>query len=166
MLSIVYFLLFASQLVYGFKPSCSSCKHFIASSLKPDLGLCNMFQDSTYVNNKCILVKNLAVHCRNNENLCGKDGHLYESNDKINKKFENYEYIKSFCSSEFIEETDLEELEKIEKELIDVFQKMRRHNTKMIYKTPQQLQKLFKRIKNQESRIKNKIIINNILQYL
>jgi hypothetical protein len=107
-----------------------------------------MFQDSIYHNNKQELVKNLAIHCRANENLCGKSGFLFESNDDDkSQRFENYEYIKSVCSNEFVEAADLKELEQIEKDLVEIFQRMRRHNTKMLYKTPDQIYKLFKKNK-------------------
>lgn len=101
-----------------------------------------MFQDRIFINNQGILVKNLAIHCRSNENLCGKSGFLYESNNT--KQIENYEYMKKIYGDEFMESTGLQELENIEKELINVFQKMRRHNTKRIYKTTNDLYKLFK----------------------
>jgi hypothetical protein len=113
-----------------------------------------MFQDTIYHNDQKKLVKNLAIHCRGNENLCGKSGFLYEPIDtgKNNKndipnRFENYEYIKSVCSNEFVEAADLKELESIEKDLVEVFQRMRRHNKKMIYKTPDQIYKLFNKNK-------------------
>ena len=88
-----------------------------------------MFQDAVYHNNKQTLQKNLAIHCRKNENLCGESAFLHEpiKNDEFDKKFEHYEYIKKLCADDFVEATNLEELEKIEKDLVDVFQKMRRH---------------------------------------
>lgn len=148
----IYLLLLSVSLVSAYEPSCSNCKFFIPNKLKPELGLCNMFQDTIYHNDQKKLVKNLAIHCRGNENLCGKSGFLYEPIDteKNNEKqttttrFENYEYIKGLCSNEFVETSDLKELEKIEKDLVEVFQRMRRHNKKMIYKTPDQIYKLFK----------------------
>jgi len=140
--------------VYAYQPSCINCKYFVPNKINPDLGLCNMFQDTIYHNDQKKLVKNLAIHCRGNENLCGKSGFLYEPIDtgKNNKndipnRFENYEYIKSVCSNEFVEAADLKELESIEKDLVEVFQRMRRHNKKMIYKTPDQIYKLFNKNK-------------------
>ena len=138
----LFFTLFVY--VFAFEPSCTNCKFYVPNTIRPDLGLCNMFQDSIYHNNKQKLVKNLAIHCRANENLCGKSGFLFESNDDDkSQRFENYEYIKSVCSNEFVEAADLNELEQIEKDLVEVFQRMRRHNTKMLYKTPDQIYKLF-----------------------
>ena len=135
--------------VYALEPSCLSCKFFIPNSIKPELGLCSMFQDTIYINNQASLVKNLALHCRSDENLCGNSGFLYESAN--NKPFEKYGYIRKIYGDEFIEETNLHELENIEKELISVFQKMRRHNTKRIYKTTKDLYKLFKKDKENDS---------------
>ena len=140
------YMLFISLIsfLYAFEPSCSTCKFFIPNLKKPELGLCSIFQDKIYVNNEERLVKNLALHCRSNENLCGKSGYVYEPIN-ISEKFENYEYVKGLCCGEFIEKTDLQELEKIEKDLVYIFQKMRRHNTKRIYKTTKELYKIFKK---------------------
>lgn len=154
---ITYCLLFSLIIfVRAYERSCSNCKFFIPNKIKPELGLCNMFQDTIYHNAEEKLVKNLAIHCRGNENLCGKSGFLFDpidnnkgdtekNNEKKNtSRFENYEYIKGLCSNEFVETSDLKELETIEKDLVEVFQRMRRHNKKMIYKTPDQIYKLFK----------------------
>lgn len=140
-----YYLFFSLIcFVYAYEPSCTNCRYFIPNKLKPDLGLCNMFQDTIYHNNGEKLVKNLAIHCRGNENLCGKSGFLFEpiQNSKLVDK---YEYIQSLSCGEFIDQKDLDELEEIERDLMDVFQKMRKHNTKMMYKTPREIYKLFKR---------------------
>lgn len=102
-----------------------------------------MFKDKIYFNNKERLVKNLALHCRSNENLCGKAGYLYEPIN-IDEKLENYNYIKNLCSGEFVEESDLKELNNIEKDLVDIFQKMKKQNTKNLYKTTNELNKLCK----------------------
>lgn len=103
-----------------------------------------MFKDRIYVNNKERLIKNLALHCRSNENLCGKAGYLYEPVN-INDKLENYEYIKSLCCGEFVDACDLKELNDIENDLVDIFDKMKKQNTKNVYKTKNQLNKLVKR---------------------
>ena len=69
-------------------------------------------------------------YIKNNNKLCSPSGG--EQN--------NIEELKENCSSEFTDEKDLEELEKLEKELVDVFQRMRKHNTKKnIYKTSKDL---------------------------
>jgi hypothetical protein len=142
MFNCILFISFIGFL-HALEKPCSTCKFFIPQSNKIEIGLCSKFQDKIIMNNKEHFVKNLAVYCRNNENKCGKSGFLYESNN-INDKIANYEDIESLCCGEFIEKSDLRELEEIEKDLVDIFQKMRRHNTKRIYKTTKDLYKLFK----------------------
>jgi hypothetical protein len=135
MIRILYILsLFG--LVCSFTPECSKCKHFIPNNNSPVFGLCNMFQDTIYINNEKTLKKNLAIHCRNDESLCGKNGFLFEpiQTDDVKHRFENYEYMKDICSHEYVEENDLQQLESLEKEMVDVFQRMRRHNKKIINK--------------------------------
>lgn len=143
------YMLFISLIsfLYAFEPSCSTCKFFIPNLKKPELGLCSMFKDKIYVNNEERFIKNLALHCRSNENLCGNSGFLYE-HININEKIDNYEYVKNLTCGEFVEETDLKELEDIERDLINIFQNMRRYNTKRIYKTTKELYNLFKNNKN------------------
>ena len=80
MMTIIYVLFMLINSVYSFKPSCSTCKFFIPNNDKPDLGLCNMFQDKLYNKDNSVLVKNMAAHCRRDENLCGESGFLHESN--------------------------------------------------------------------------------------
>lgn len=137
--------------VYAFEPQCSTCKFFIPNIKKNDLGLCSYFQDYVYINNKRSLVKNLAIHCRANESLCGKSGVLYEpsetelhtqplitepnvtneSNERITKKFSG--------------EEKLAQLEQFEKDFVDVLQQIRRHNTMRIYKTGKEIYRALKK---------------------
>jgi hypothetical protein len=53
------------------------------------------------------------------------------------------------CYGEFTDKKDLEELEEIEKEILEMFQKMRRYNTKTVYRTSKDIYKLFKKNKKQ-----------------
>jgi len=148
MLLSFYVLFLSIGLVKSLIPSCQTCKFFIPNQFNENLGHCTMFQDSVYDNKQQVrLQKNLAVHCRNDENLCGKSGYVYEpiTDREVDDQFENYEYIKTLCEDDFIEETNLEKLEKIERDLVDVFQKMRRHNLKVIYNTPKTISRLFKK---------------------
>jgi len=118
--------------VHSFSPSCGTCKFFISNNKKEDLGLCSMFPDAVYYNNEKTLQQNLAVHCRNDENLCGKSGFAYEhanAND-----------------DDFVEKTNLEKLEKIERELINALQQMRRYQLKTIYNAPNCISRLVKKI--------------------
>jgi hypothetical protein len=109
-----------------------------------------MFQDTVYNKENNILVKNMAVHCRRDENLCGESGFLYEpaktqQREHVKEHMDNYEYIKNVCSGEFVEEDDLTKLEQLEIDMVSAFQKMRRHNKKIIYKNVKNIYKLFKK---------------------
>jgi hypothetical protein len=140
---IPYLLLFSLiGYVFSFEPSCYSCKFYIPHKSNPDLGLCKVFRDYVNLNHKDVLVNNLAVHCRNNENLCGKAGFLYESNEIEKNISDDYEELKNRCCGE-VNET--EEIEALEREFFEVFQKIRNHNKKRIYKTTKDLYKLFKK---------------------
>jgi hypothetical protein len=136
--------------VFSYEPSCISCKYFIPHiKNNPDLGLCKMFKNKPY-HDENIIVHDFAVHCRNNENLCGKAGNLYEVNevndDSVQKKFlDDYEELNNRCCGEVNEKYEIEELEK---EFFELFQKIKRHNTKRIYKSTKDLYKLFKKNKN------------------
>ena len=150
MMLSVYLLFLSIVLVKSLKPSCQTCKFFIPNKINDNLGQCTMFQDTVYDDKQQVtLQKNLAIHCRNDENLCGKSGYLYEpiENHEYAKKFKNYQYIKKLCGDDFVNETNLDELERIERDLIDVFQKMRRHNLRAIYNTPKSISKLFENLK-------------------
>jgi hypothetical protein len=129
-------------LAFSFEPSCYSCKFYIPHNSNPDLGLCKIFRDYVNLNNKDVLVNNLAVHCRNNENLCGKSGFLYEPNNNIDQTIsDQYEELKNRCCGEVNED---DEIEQLEREFFEVFQKIKNHNKKRIYKTTKDLYKLFK----------------------
>jgi len=129
--------------ISALQPLCSSCKFYIPHSKNPDLGLCKIFQDSIYVNNKPRLIKNLAVHCRSDENLCGKSGFLYEPIVESEKIHDDITYktdhIQKLCCSENNGRGTLDEIEELERDLVDVFQRMRKHNTMRVYKTSKQL---------------------------
>lgn len=140
-----YILLFSCMaLVFSYEPSCSSCKYFIPHfKNNNDLGLCKMFKTTPYPDTN-ILISNFAVHCRNDENLCGKTGNFYEPDSEIIQKnfFNDYEELNNRCCGEVNEKDELEELEK---EFFELFQKIKKHNTKRIYKTSKDLYKLFKK---------------------
>ena len=142
---INYFIfLYLINFAYCFEPPCTTCKFFIPNTLNTNFGLCRLFQENIYDNNKEYIVNNVALQCRNNDNLCGKKGSLYQP---INTEFKNYEYIRKICNNGYEEEheNDLKKLEKMEKELVDIFQKMRKHNTKIMYKKTKDFIKYLKR---------------------
>ena len=143
LLTILSFIRF----LYAFEPACTTCKFFIPHKSSPELGLCNVFKEK--IVNNVFMLKNFADHCRNNEDLCGKSGFLYESKDILsndtNLLSEKKEIISNLCCGELNERKDIEELERLEMEFVDIYQKMRSHNTKRIFKTTKDLYKLLKK---------------------
>jgi hypothetical protein len=110
-----------------------------------DLGLCEMFKNSCFYQGKETVLPNFAKHCRENENLCGKKGFLFESLNNYENNQQYYSELNELnnrCCGE-VNETD--EIEQLEKEFFEVFQKIKSHNKKRIYKTTKDLYKLFKR---------------------
>jgi hypothetical protein len=51
--------------------------------------------------------------------------------------------VNSLCNGEFTDVKDLEELERLEKELVHIFQKMRKHNTNTFYKKTKKIMDIF-----------------------
>jgi hypothetical protein len=120
------------------------CKHFIPNvKAFDDLGLCRMFKEVSTHKGKQYTLPNYAVHCRENENLCGKAGYLFEpKKTDETKKTEKIEETDETKETEKIDET-----EELEREIFDMLQKIKRHNKKKIYDTTKDLYKLFKRDK-------------------
>jgi len=137
---IPFFLFVLLTPLFAFEPSCSNCKFFIPQSTNNDFGMCNRFKNYAYIDNKHSLVNQFAVDCRRNPDLCGDDGHFFIPSDS--KLADEYEELQNRCCGE-VNETD--ELEQLEKEMFDVFQKIKKHNKRQIYKTTKDLFKLFKR---------------------
>lgn len=150
-----YLLLFTIiYSVFSFEQSCTSCKNYIPHNKgNPDLGLCKMFKNLAYPGEDTVILYNFAAHCRNDENLCGKTGFLYEpvsvtsnnkiDNDKINNDIKtDYDILTNRCCGEVNEKDELEELER---DFFELFQKMKKYNTKRVYKTSLDLYKLFKK---------------------
>ena len=139
-----YILIFSCiSIIFAYEPSCSSCKYFIPHFKNNDLGLCKMFKNTPYPDTN-ILVSNFAVHCRNDEKLCGKSGFLYEPDSEIIQEnfYNDYEELNNRCCGEVNEKYEIDQLDK---ELFELFQKIKKHNTKRIYKTSKDLYKLFKK---------------------
>lgn len=113
MIFICYLLLLLINLSKSLTPSCKTCKFFIPSKIGDNLGLCSMFPDAIYNKKKEVqLKKNLAIYNRNDENLCGKEGYLYEAIE--NNVYNSYEdYINNIYLNNIVKKTKLEELENI-----------------------------------------------------
>jgi len=89
-----------------------------------------MFQNTAYGRND-VLIPNFAVHCRNDDNLCGKPGFLHEP--IINNTPElvgAYEELNNRCCGEVNEKNEIEELER---DFFEIFQKIKKFN-KRVYK--------------------------------
>lgn len=62
--------------IYAQNKQCTNCKYFIPhkNSKIESLGLCKMFG----MRNEKTMIYNFAQHCRDDENLCGKNATFYE----------------------------------------------------------------------------------------
>lgn len=152
-----YLLLFSLlNIILALDPLCCSCKHFISNKRGAlDLGLCKMFTTKVSPKEDSISLPNFALRCRNDEKLCGKIGYHYEAihqnssstdissmNEQEIEIVNELDDLQNRCCGE-VNEND--ELEQLEKEFFEVFQKIKKHNRKRMYKTSQELYKLFKK---------------------
>lgn len=133
-------------------PSCSSCKWFIPHKQgSNNYGLCKMFKNKYRYeyNNKENVVYEFANHCRNNENMCGQNGFLFEPiyNHELFESleeskyefFENEEY-KTICdlldeydyinNSSCGEVNETDELENIERDLMNILKRLKKYYDK------------------------------------
>lgn len=143
----MYFILFflLSSWSSAFELHCMNCKFYLENKLNPKLSCCKMFKNITYEKGKEKIIYDYVDHCRKDENLCGKEGFLYEENilEKEKKIIdEKYEELNNRCCGEVNEQYELEQLER---EFLELFQKMKRYNSKKILKTTKDIYKLFKR---------------------
>ena len=162
---MISYLLLLSLLnvIFAYKPSCDSCKWFIPISTNKqntDLGLCKMFKNTCYdKNGNEIIIRNFAAHCRNDEDLCGASGALYEPKEKLddyNDSLEtdrkrqkldiqnDYDELSNRCCGEVNEKNEIEELER---DFFEIYQRIKKFNVKRIYKANKDFYKLFKRDK-------------------
>ena len=125
----IWFVFLLVNLVHGFN---SNCKYFVNRlNSKLELGLCKKNIDKYNGRKIC----NLTIYCSNNEYLHDKSGAIYENNENNENT-----YCAKFSETEY-----LKELEEIEKDTLHIFQRIRKHNTKRIYRTAKDLYKLFKK---------------------
>lgn len=156
MLSYLLLLSFLNIVFTYDIPTCVSCKWFIASkSGNPDLGLCRMFKEN-YNFNDNIIHYNFVNHCRNDEKLCGKNGFLYEPLDENTTEVEakpkttpkpeiltDYDELNNRCCGE-VNETD--EIEQLERDFFELFQKIKKHNKKIVFNASKDLYQFFRKI--------------------
>ena len=140
---ISYFLIvLCFSCIYAYEPACSSCKFYVPHKTNQQLGLCELFRENGL---NGVLLKNFATHCRSDENLCGKSGFLYEPINDNKEVIDISNNLDNMCCGEVNEKSEIEEYDNMEKELFDVLQKIKKHNTRRVYKTSRDLYKLFKR---------------------
>lgn len=141
------------SMISALEPSCITCKHFLPNQNRnPDFGFCKAFKNTCVYKGAEVSLPNYASHCRNNENLCGKTGFLYEVLN-IEKEEKNYNAIETNIQNELNElknrccgeVNEKDEIEQLERDFFEIFQKIKNHNKKKIYKTTKDLYKLFKR---------------------
>jgi hypothetical protein len=72
--------------IYAQNKKCANCKYFIPHKNNKivSLGLCRMFGNKVNSNGNEKMIYNFAEHCRDDENLCGKNASLYEKGITIN----------------------------------------------------------------------------------
>jgi hypothetical protein len=72
--------------IYAQNKQCANCKYFIPHKNNKivSLGLCRMFGNKVNSNGNEKMIYNFAEHCRDDENLCGKNASLYEKGITIN----------------------------------------------------------------------------------
>ncbi len=103
---------------------------------------------------RIIIPKKLVYRSSVNENnelyKIKENNELYKikENNELYKIKENNELYKIKENNELCKTCEqLEKYEEIEKEILEVFQKMRKHNLKNVYTTTNELYKLFKKKK-------------------
>jgi len=144
----IIFTLFNYNIAYN--PSCNTCKFFIPHKKdNNDYGLCGVYKKNYNLLGNEVTIHEYAVHCRKNEALCGENGVMYEPNDKQNMSipdeiYDKYEELANQCCGEVNEKNEIEQLER---EMFEVMLKIKKYNSKNIYRTTKDLFKLFKRDK-------------------
>jgi hypothetical protein len=143
---MVYIILLLTSIgfILSYKQSCTNCKWFILPNnvLNTDIGLCSRFKETYYDKGVEKVMYNFATHCRSNENLCGKDALLYEENNEIKQLNIEQDDLNNRCCGE-VNETD--EIEQLERDFFEIFQRIKKHNKKRIYNTSKKIYKLFKK---------------------
>jgi hypothetical protein len=137
-------------------PSCHNCKWFLPNKKTPryDYGFCRIFKNNIDGNGNKFILYDFATHCRENEKLCGSSGILYENGEEIQNGEEKreeekredeedgekdkeeiqilvkqYDELNSHFSGEVIEKNEIDE---IEKELLIIFQKLKKYRRKQL----------------------------------
>ena len=131
-MSILLYIFLIINLVNGFNKIIVPRKYSIKNNL--------IFKSKLEKGNKFN-----KIYCKENENIEVYSETFEDQKREIKNKMDKYQEIENMCNAEYTCKNDLIELEKIEKEMLDVYQKMRKHNTKRVYKKMTDLYKLFKK---------------------
>lgn len=126
-----FFLIRCICITVNDMPLCSSCRWFMPSIMGTQYGLCKLYK---YKSKKNEVIYEFAEFCRNDENMCGKEGLLYDkkSSNKFNLKTEDDEYIDEIFDKYYElnnrgcgEVNENSELEEIEEEFAYLFLKIK-----------------------------------------
>ena len=130
LLSII--LLTIMTAVTSYEPLCSSCKWFLPNKNgNVDYGFCKMNKNSIPNRNSNIVMYDYAKHCRNNDNLCGKSGYLFEEN-KLNSlvNFDNTNSKKKYNVNEGYYNINEKQYNK---EIQQMLKRCKKHNIQNVY---------------------------------
>ena len=139
-----YILFFSLiTMVFAYNPGCIYCKFYVPQKNYNYPGLCKIFKTNSNSENININSYHYAIDCRNNEDKCGKSGILFEPNHEFsqNKFLQEYEELNNRCCGEVNEKDEIEELER---EFFEIFQRIKKYNKKRIISSANDLYKLFK----------------------
>lgn len=140
------FLLFCcSALIFAFEPPCNTCKHYVSDVANPKLSLCNFYKNGIIHKREYLI--NYADFCRNEESFCGKKGRFFKSNNLDDSEEEiqmKIERLKNLCCGEIIDQQEIEEYEQIERDLLDIYQTIRKHNINKINKLSYEIYSILK----------------------
>lgn len=142
MLSYVLFFSLMS-IIYAYNPSCNSCKFYISQTKKSNYpGFCKIFKTTSEFD-KDVIIYDYSHDCRISETKCGKSGILYEPNHEFTKNnfLEEYEELTNRCCGEVNEK---DEIEQLEKDFFEIFQRIKKYNKKRIISSANDLYKLFR----------------------
>lgn len=124
-------------ILFAYTPLCNTCKFYIPNKNGIEhLGLCKIFKETIQHKHKEVSLYNFAVHCRNDEKLCGKNGFLYEEKKELVNDHETitisgvFEELNNRCCGE-VNETD--EIEELEREFFEIFKKIQKYNKQHYY---------------------------------
>ena len=132
-----FYLIRGICLALNEKPLCSSCRWFLPNSMGFEYGLCKLYKCNYNINSKQNLVLyEFAEHCRNNENMCGKKGFLYDKKSPYELKLEISDNEEELIEDIFYKYDELNnrgcgevnennEIEEIEEEFIYLFEKIK-----------------------------------------